>query len=80
MEFKYYAALGEKITALQNPTRLQLNELLNEITVEEDNLAWAERLMQGLEDADEAAFAEWDTRDTELTTLKNQIKEKLGRF
>ena len=73
MEFKYYAALSEKIAALQNPARLQLNELLNEITVEEDNLAWDERLMQGLEEDDEAAFAEWDTRDTELTTLKNQL-------
>ncbi len=80
MEFKYYAALSEKIAALQNPARLQLNELLNEITVEEDNLAWDERLMQGLEEDDEAAFAEWDTRDTELTTLKNQVKKKLGRF
>lgn len=80
MEFKYYAALSKKIAALQNPARLQLNELLNEITVEEDNLAWDERLLRGLEEDDEAAFAEWDTRDTELTTLKNQVKKKLGRF
>lgn len=80
MEFKYYAALSEKIAALQNPARLQLNELLDEITVEEDKLAWDERLLRGLEKDDEAAFNEWDAKETELTALKNQVKEKLGHF
>ena len=38
MEFKYYAALSEKIAALQNPAHLQLNELLNEIAFQHHRL------------------------------------------